>query len=372
VESRGAFTLTDSAGVQIKEYRAPENWNAQLSLRELVRVGTVDGPAETLFSTIAGGRILPDGRLVLADMTSLDVRVFAADGTFLGRHGGKGQGPGEYEYIIAVSQCGPSGFTVFDFGWTMNSYEPHGEFIKEEPVRLEQGTTPYYLACDTTGRLAAVNWDMAAEGARTGFYTSHARLRILREGREPLDLGERIGSERIGSAGGSGPHPFGRMTRFGFTGMDLIVSDGSFFGFERWDTAGHLAEIDRVAGVAPPNIDSLTTEYLDWRLSRARDDEARARTRQQVAEMANPARASYWSDLLVTADWILLRELTVGRKGRWFAFERGGTLSGYLPLPADAAVLDQREGKLLVAVRDELDVVRAVLYSIQAAAPSRD
>ena len=371
-DHRSAFTTTDSAGVEIREYAPPKPWTAPVALHEMARIGTVDGPPETLFSGIPGGRILSDGRLMLVDMASSEVRIFTRDGVFLESHGGKGQGPGEYEYIVGVGQCAPVGFTVFDIGWKMSFYDSSGDFVREDVTRLEQGSTPYYLACDTTGRVAVVNWDLSSKGPRIGFHTAMARLEILAKGQDPVDLGERIGSERFGLPGGSGPHPAGRSTRFGFAGPDLIVSDGSFFGYERWDSTGRLVEIVRVAGVPPPNTDSLMAAYLDAALAQAPNDEVRVRWRKQVADMGKPARSSFFSDLSVSGDWILLKGLSVGSTGRWFAFDRDGAPLGYLPLPERAQLLDERDGKLLIATRDSLDVVSAVLYSVDGMGSSKD
>ena len=109
-----APSVTDSAGVRIVEYPAPTEWVADGALTEVVRIGTADGPLETLFSRIAGGKILEDGSLVIVDAGSSEVRRFAADGTFLGAHGREGQGPGEYEFITGTGECSEKGFTVFD------------------------------------------------------------------------------------------------------------------------------------------------------------------------------------------------------------------------------------------------------------------
>jgi hypothetical protein len=334
----------------------------------MARIGTLDGPPPTLFTTIPGGRILDDGRLVLVDRASGEVRVFAADGRFLQSHGREGEGPGEYEFIIGVGQCAPSGFTVFDIGWTMSFYDEQAQFVREQSTRLEGGSTPYHLACDTSGRLAIVNWDLDsfADGPPLGFHTAMARLRILEPGTaNALDLGVRIGSERYGVPTGTGPHPAGRSTKFGFLGSDLIVSDGSFFGFERWDREGRLVEIVRVTGVRPPDTDSLMTAYLEWALARAPNEGMEARWRQQVADMGKPEHAAYFQELFVSEEQILLREPSVGNSGRWFAFERDGTPRGFLPLPAGAQFLDLRHGHLLVAVRGEFDVVSAVSYSVE-------
>ena len=207
-----------------------------------------------------------------------------------------------------MGACAPSGFTVFDIGWVMSFYDHAGRFVEERSNRLEGSSTPYHLACDTSGRVAAITWDLASS-PRLGFHVSMARLRLLAaDGTEMTDLGERIGSERFGRPTGSSPHPAGRSTRFGFQANHLVVSDGSFLGFERWDLSGNLREIIRVE-VPAPDLDSLMVAYLEWSLSRAPP--------------------------------------------------------GFLPLPRNAQLLDIRGDLVLVSMTDEWDVPVAILYSLE-------
>lgn len=358
----GAPVVTDSAGVRVVEYPPLNEWNAQVTLVERLRVGETNGPPETLFSKIAGGKIMEDGSIVLADFASREIRQFSGTGDLLRSHGGKGQGPGEYEYIVGMGRCAPTGFTVFDIGWTVSFYDDSGQFINERPTRLENGRSPYYLACDTSGRMAAIDW--ALPGDQIGNYSSTARLRLLNaEGVEIADLGERIGADRYRGRTDDRPHPAGRATEFGFLETDLIVADGSFFGFERWDDTGELVEIVRI-DVPPPDGDSLMSEYLEWTLSRAQDDDQRRRWRQSVADLGLPAHTGFFSELVVTSDQVLFQEKSVAQRGRWFAFRPDGTPLGFLPLPTGARILDARGDLLLVEEPDLLDVPVAVLYSV--------
>ena len=360
-------SVTDSAGVRIVEYLAPIQWAPAGVLTEVVRIGSAEGPAETLFSSIAGGKILEDGSLVVVDALSREVRRFGADGAFLGSHGREGEGPGEYEFIIGIGECSETGFTVFDIGWTMSLYDASGAFVNERGTRLEDGSTPYHLACARSGSVAVTNWDLT-RGPPPGFHVAMARLRILDSGGSELfDLGERIGSERFGTRGGSGPHPIGRSTRFGFLSSDLIVSDGSFFGFERWNSEGALTEIVRI-DLPPPDGDSLLALYLESALARAGDEDGRARWRRRVSDMKmeRPAQASFLSDLFVSGDRIWLRELNVDESGRWFEFSRDGAPIGFLPLPSGAKLLDVVGTHLFVQEIGPFDVPTAVLYSVSS------
>ena len=314
--------VRDSAGVRVATYGSLMDWGDGPVVTEILRIGEIDGPDEMLFSSLAGGFILPDGGVVLADATSREVRQFNSSGDFVRKHGQEGEGPGEYQYIIGMGKCRPDGFTVFDIGWTMSFYDDEGRFVEEQVTRLEGGSTPYHMACQRSGVLAVINWDLG--GPQLGFHTAMGRLRILNsDGSEAADLGDRIGFERWGHRGGSGPHPAGRSTRFGFSGGDLIVADGSFFGFERWSQDGVLQEVVRLEA-APPSIDSLMSEYLEWSLSRASNDEMKAGYRRDIESMEGPAQASFFSDLFVSDRLILVREPSVGESGRWFGFQADG------------------------------------------------
>lgn len=352
----------DSAGVRIVEYTPLEDWQQQVPLVERLRIGEAGGASELLLSSLAAGKILPDGSLVLADATSRDVLQFGGDGALRRTEGGEGQGPGEFEFIIGMGDCSSDGFTVFDIGWSMSLYDQTGGFVEKRVPRIEGGASPYHLACHPSGRLAVINWDLSTRGQQ-GFHVAKARLRLLNsDGSEMAELGERIGSERFGRPTGSGPHPIGRSTLFGFTGSDLIVTDGTFFGFERWNSEGHLIEIVRL-DMAPRDRDSLMATYMEQTLARAPDDATRRRWRAEIEAMGLPPQASFFSGMHISDNRILLQEISFAERERWFEFGSDGTPVGFLELPEGAKLLDVRDELILAQKRDELDVPQAILYS---------
>jgi len=363
-ESRAGLerTETDSAGVRIVEYSMPANPSADIGLAEVLRLGVTEGPDELMFSTIAGGLLLPDGSFVVADRGASEVRRFSREGELLSRHGREGEGPGEFEYIRAVGRCGPDGFTVFDLHWALHQYDDTGAFVEQRPLRLEDGSTPYALACSRSGRFAVTDW-----GPRTrqiGLHTSMAYLRILGpEGEEQADLGERIGSERFGTPNGSGPHPFGASTHIAFDGEELIVADGTFFGYERWSPEGRLIEIVRI-DAPPPDLDPLLDGYLEELLSRAEGDEGRQRSTDFVESLRPLERAAHFADMQVLAGRVLVQTQAPDESGPWFVFDDDGTPLGRLEVPEDGRLLDMSDDALLVAVRGALDVEQVVLYDL--------
>ncbi|MDE2984600.1 MAG: hypothetical protein OXU69_07830, partial [Gemmatimonadota bacterium] len=60
------------------------------------QIGEVEGSEPYLFTRIAGARRLLDGRVVVLDRESCELRFFDGEGGFLERTGGRGEGPGEF------------------------------------------------------------------------------------------------------------------------------------------------------------------------------------------------------------------------------------------------------------------------------------
>ena len=355
--------VVDSAGVQIVTHAPLSEW--QWGVR-LIPIANIDGVTEgdtVLFSSIVGGQVLPDGSIVLVDQIAHEVRRFSRDGLLLGRHGREGEGPGEYRHIIGVGRCAPTGFTVFDLGHVLSYYSDSGEFEREFSVQLDGGSNPYELACSQAGRFAVLNWDRGVMGTR-GVHTAYANLQLVGAGGEITgSLGERIGSVRFGTPTGAGPHPTGLATKLAFSGAELIVADGSFFGYERWSPSGELMEIVRI-DVPEPDGDSIMAEYTENAMERARDDEQQARWREEIAQMGVTDPVTYVSELFARETHVLLREASIRGSGRWFAFTSAGDPLGYVPVPEGGTFLDLRDGHLLVSVRDELDVPSARLFQI--------
>ena len=91
--------VRDSAGVTIVENARPTPGSRlawQIGETPAVSIGAEEGdPGEMLFGVRDATR-LADGRIVVANAGTSDVRVFAADGAYLETWGRRGEGPGEF------------------------------------------------------------------------------------------------------------------------------------------------------------------------------------------------------------------------------------------------------------------------------------
>ena len=90
---------SDSAGIRIVENPPPAG-GSRLGWRvgpgPAVSIGAVEGEVPYLFASAADATNLRDGRIVVVDRGSDELRVFDALGTHLATWGGRGEGPGEF------------------------------------------------------------------------------------------------------------------------------------------------------------------------------------------------------------------------------------------------------------------------------------
>ena len=127
------FLARDSAGVLVAttlgtQARTSIGW--QVDTVPEYQVGAVAGEGADLFSRIDGARQLPDGRVLVLDKTSCELRFFGTDGVFVGHTGGKGEGPGEFHpngRCVLVPSPGTDSLVVFD-GRRLNYFDDRGRF----------------------------------------------------------------------------------------------------------------------------------------------------------------------------------------------------------------------------------------------------
>ena len=127
------FMERDSAGVLVAttlgaRARAPIGWVVD-TVPEY-QIGAVAGEEAYLFLGIDGVRQLSDGRVLVLDESSCELRFFGPDGVFLERAGGKGEGPGEFHpngRCVLVPSPGTDSLVVFD-GRRLSFFDDRGRF----------------------------------------------------------------------------------------------------------------------------------------------------------------------------------------------------------------------------------------------------
>lgn len=91
-------------------WREGQGWTL---VPELV-LGEAEGPAAEIFGSISGLAIGQNGRIYVLDRQANELRIFTADGRFLGASGRSGEGPGEYTAANGLRWMTPDTLVVID------------------------------------------------------------------------------------------------------------------------------------------------------------------------------------------------------------------------------------------------------------------
>jgi len=395
-----AVVVRDSAGVEIVESHAPawgeggRRW--RLEGAPSLDIGVVDGPAELQFDDVADVLRRDDGRIVVADGGSGEIRFFGFDGAFLEKRGGQGGGPGEFSFINAMGRAGDSTwvydirhrrFTVFpDDGGAPRiatlradlamllavGRAPDGDWVLAESWGARS------LAPPPAGvRGAEAGGAPAPEAPREGFRRDPvAYVRFAPDGtlRDTLAMvpGRELELRIEGGSGGEGRMvmmavPFGRTHSFAMAGDRLFIGDQVAMEIGEYEVDGTLGRLIRV-----PTVDLTLTEAdveaaLD-RILEARPERYRAGVRALWESQEMPETKPAYGRLVVDAHgnlWVGAHVIDPSYDPTsWTVFDRDGRWLGTVEVP-DRFRVHRIDGAGVLGVwRDALDVEQVRLYPL--------
>jgi len=311
---------------------------------------------------------LPNGEVLIANGGTNELRFYSAGGEFLRAEGREGQGPGEFEYLRALGRCRESGFVAFDLSWQLNAYDAEGRFIEKTILRAPSGVTPYNLACDLEGRFLILGWGREAqEGPRLGFYQSRDHLVLASaEGEIATDFGERLVSERIGTARGSRPHPAGRATLFALHNERVYVGSGERFEIEVRDLEGKLESLLRGPRIPLETTDLVKTAYLNEVLSSLPPDRGPA-IREEVGAWEWPPSLPAYTRLLVDplgVAWLKAFNISPEKPEQWSLVDPVRGYLGDITLGEGDELLEIGEDHVFLLHTDDLGVESVVRIEV--------
>lgn len=364
--------VTDSAGLRIvtndRTERGGGEW-LRVDADPALSIGTLDGSeAEQLFRVTDATR-LPDGRIVVLNAGSSEVRFFGADGTHLRSIGGNGAGPGEFQNPVWIRRLADTlvVFDPFQDNGRATYLDLEGELLATHRLATEERRFPSPSTVLPDGTFL----DAGGEGSIGPNEVGHVRfthvpLRYPPSG-APVDTIATVpGSELFRSTNGTFVQqtdvPFGREA-FTAAGEDRVyVGNGDAAAVEAFDFSGrHLLSIrfpeDRHA-VTPELVD----RWIEVRLeSSVPDDQPDAlqRAREAYAAPPVPSTMPAHGELLVDEAqrlWVRRYVPPWDPTHQWMVFGSDGRWLGDVNLPLDLQVLEIGDGYLLGVARDELSV----------------
>ena len=367
--------VRDSAGVTVVENERPAagtrlGW--RIGPAPTLSIGAVEGdPAYELFR-VADATRLPDGRIVIANAGSAELRMFDETGTHLGSWGGEGEGPGEF------GRGGPSGvgrwpgdsisasdtyarrFSVFDadgeHGRTSSLPDPYWRLIGVLPEgKLFVGTVSSfrYTGGEFPDGVARIDLEYGIVEA---------------DGSAHSTLGTHPGAEWSASAENMSvrPHPFSRSPIYAVWGDRVVIGANDRYEIRAYATDGGLARIvRRDHDPRRPTRADLDEYYA--RQYESRTGEERSAALAAVADMALTDAFPAFSSIRVDElEHLWVEEYRqLGETGRlWTVFDPAGRVLGFLETPPGLRVFEIGPDYILGAAYDEFQIEYVQLWPL--------
>lgn len=370
------FTAVDSAGVTIAVSTSPawsidpaKAWNiAATPVLDLTRTGA--GPAHE-FYRVSGATRFDDGRIVVANSGTSELRMFSAEGLPITTVGREGDGPGEYKQIMSVNRIGGDSLIVHSWPRRISVLDPDLSFNRSFALHdMAQNVYPLgqgsILAALTFSSL--MDYEGPSKVIRAPAHL--ARLTTVGEvidtvavaaGGEELML--RIGDRRI-SAG----ILFGKTMSVGVGAGSIVTGDAERMEFVVLSPDGVPTLIARVPGYPL----SISNDELEAERDARMGPNPTSRIREIIDQMPTPSTKPAFTDLLIDSEghiWAGAHQpfatfLQEPAPRSWEIFDPDGRWLGALETPVGFTVYEVGTNYILGVFADSLGVEHVQLLDL--------
>jgi hypothetical protein len=380
-------TVRDSAGITIVENEAgggwPEGEGWRLSDGPVLDIGVFEGDeVYQLFSATDALR-LSDGRIVVANAGTHELRFYAADGSHIQSVGRQGGGPGEFQRISRLDRLAGDTIAVWDMAAVrLTFFAPDGKFVRSvSPALIDQdfgqyhgtfGDGSFVLRPDfVVSSLASgdgLRRDTAAYSRYDGTGGAFLDTIAVTAGTEVLVQPSEDGMISVSSM------PFAREPHLVVHGDHAYFGVSDRFEIRVVDSEGVIRRIIRLDADLTPVTDADVRRYAEANAARRlppreRDDSGAVRAMvQTMLGQPRPETFPMFNALVVDDIGVLwVREL--GRPGseapeHWVVFDTAGRLLGTVQVPRRFQVFQIGPDFVLGRARDDLDIEHIRLFEL--------
>ena len=368
----------DSAGIRIIENARPADGSRlawQIGPQPDVSIGVLEGEEPYMLHWVAGATRLPDGRIVVADRSSGELRVFDASGSHMATWGGEGEGPGEFLSLthvapwpgdsIAAWYTGRLGIGVFDsdgnFGrsFALGSSEM-AVWLRPRPLAVRETGDILAIKAPEDADTAVVEiWD--GEGALSASLGTHSASEVIIT---TNDEGQKYLSWKV----------FGRELVTGLWGDQVVASPTDRYEIRAFRADGTLARIVRRDHVPRAPTEADRAPWVEEQLSYYREADVPEALREQARQEFEttplaetfPAFTSVMTD---AAGNLWVEEFKFPREDRpgvlWTVFDPTGQVLGFVETPEGLEIYEIGEDYILGWTQDELDVESVQVWPLE-------
>lgn len=365
--------VQDATDPVVVENRRPEPdsrlpW--RIGAEPSLSIGSVAGGGPNQLFRVLDATRLPDGRIVIANAGSSELRVFHPDGSHAATWGRRGEGPGEFTNgspTIVALWPGDSVAAANRFGARLSLFDNDGNHGRDVHLEASLANVVDLLPDGgiVTGGIAGMHGAMTGS---TGNVRPDVEWKVLgADGELDASFGEFPGTEwwAVFSLGGqiesSRVHPFGRNTVGAAWGDLVAIGDQAAYEIKAFAADGSLVRIVRRDGDPERPNRAEQNDYWERRYAdRPADQRANSLREAKAMDLVDsyPAFSAILSDLVGNL-WIQERWSSV-----WTVFDPQGRVRGLVEVPSGLRVLEIGEGYLLGMARDDLGVEYVQLWSL--------
>lgn len=381
--SANAATVRDSAGVTIVVSSAPtwaEGAEWALGSEPLLEIGMAAGSQEYLLDQVRGALRLGDGRIVIANGRSSELRFYDAAGEHLHSAGGRGAGPGEFGNLEWATLLPGDTLLAYDGGnHRLSRFSADGEFVATTtPGDPPMGGFPMILGAfpdgSILGKVAITGGEPPPQGVphrmpeefiRFGPDGAFAGSITTRPGD---DLITRTSMNASGFPTFSVAEPlFGRKQLAGVVGELAVLGSNDAYELHLYRTDGTLARIIRRPVDARPVSDAILEATKAQMIADAAPGEARRRREEWLQTLPHMPTLPFYESLIGDSQgnlWIQEPRVAGEAPAVWAVFDAEGQLLGQVDMPDDFRPTHIGADFVLGVVRDEMDVERVRMYGL--------
>lgn len=369
--------IFDSAGIHIVENARPVEGSRlawRVGQEPSVSIGAREGEGPYLFNGAVSGTTLPDGRIVIADGSSGELRMFDSAGTHLVTWGGKGEGPGEFWWLNHVAAWrGDSIVAWFPSRGRISVFDSDGGYGRSFGVASDcPPWCPSPLAARRDGTILTTHPGEATDSAVLDIRDGEGEVLVSLEKQPDREM--RRWKDDRGANWMEGT-PYGRGLAKGLWGDLIVASHTSRYEIRAFRADGVLARIVRLEHAYRVPTREDFDHYLESELAQYSAFMTRAAPGLPASELENillnrrksveatpmadsfPAFSSFIGD---AAGYLWVREYDFPREARpaplWTVFDPEGRVLGYLETPRGLRIFEIGTDYILGRMRDELGV----------------
>lgn len=380
-----ASEVRDSAGIRITENLRPPDGSRlgwRIGPEPTVSIGAAEGEDPYLFQWIRSAFRMSDGRIVVANGGTHEIRVFTATGSHLVSWGGRGQGPGDFGSLsmagpwpgdsIVAWHSGNYGVSFFDDGGTLG----HSFGLRGGPDQTWRR------------RPVAVRPDGTIVSVRDERERATMAVEILDgEGRLHGSLGRQPNHEEITARGPGGytepvPAAYSSELVLAVWGDLIVASPNKPYEIRAFRADGTLSRIVRREHVPVAPAEADRQLFVDEQKAVYRTG-VNASTGQSTPEAFLEERIwpflesftlaehfpAFSTVLADDAGHLWVREYDLPRTENpvplWTVFDPEGRVLGFVETPAGLDIMQIGEDFILGRVEDEFEVEHVRVWPLE-------